>query len=142
MRGTARRRDIDRDRVRAAVQVGERRTSAEIAVSIAPFFFGDVERAAQRAFAKLGIAQTRRRNGVLVFVVPARHAVVVIPDDGASAHLDHSVWTRAASTIASGFARADGTAGLVEGIAELVEALRSVFPPEPGKPDELPNLFG
>jgi uncharacterized membrane protein len=142
MRGTARRRDIDRDRVRAAVETAERRTSAEIAVSIAPFFFGDVERAAHRAFAKLGIAQTTRRNGVLVFVVPARHAVVVIPDDAAAARVDHSVWTRAASTIASGFARADGTGGLVEGIAELADALRGVFPPEPGKLDELPNLFG
>jgi uncharacterized membrane protein len=142
MRGTERRRDIDRDRVRKAVEEAERRTSAEIAVSIAPFFFGGVDRAAHRAFAKLGIARTRRRNGVLVFVVPARHAVVVLPDDGAAAHLDDSVWTRVALFIASAFARSDGTAGLVDGIAQLADELCRVFPPEPGKIDELPNLFG
>jgi uncharacterized membrane protein len=142
MRGTTRRRDIDRDRVRAAVEEAERRTSAEIAVSIAPFFFGDIDRAARHAFGKLGIARTRRRNGVLVFVVPARHAVVVLPDDGAAARLDDSVWTGVATAIASAFARAEGTDGLVDGIARLADALRTVFPPEPGRVDELPDLFG
>ena len=142
MRGTTRRRDIDRDRVRDAVATAERRTSAEIVVSIAPFFLGDVDRAAGRAFDQLGVANTRGRTGVLVFVVPGRHRVVVLADDGAAARIPAAVWQDVASAIATAFARADGTAGLIDGIGRLADALALAFPAEPGDVDELPNLFG
>jgi uncharacterized membrane protein len=81
---TTRRREIDAACVRRAVEAAEHRTSAEIVVSIAPFFLGRVWSAARRAFARLGVAGTRARNGVLVFVVPSRRQVVVLADDGAS----------------------------------------------------------
>src|SRR3990167_8956642 len=84
---TTRRKDIDVSRVRAAVEAGERRTAAEIVVSIAPFFLGRAWSAARRAFERLGVARTRERNGVLVFVVPSRRQVVVLADDNALARL-------------------------------------------------------
>ena len=134
-----RRRDLDLARVREAVEAAERRTSAEIVVSIAPFFLGRVWTAARRAFERLGVADTRARNGVLVFVVPARRQVVVLADDGALARIDPAIWSDAASRIAAACACGDGTAGLVLGIEALARALSGPFPREPGDVNELPN---
>ena len=134
-----RRAVIDRNQVREAVEEAELRTSAEIVVSIAPFFIGNVERAAHRAFAHLGIAQTQRRNGVLVFVVPARQQVFVLSDRGADASVDSSIWNAVASHIAKAFARGAGTAGLVDGVRLLAHALSAPFPHDCGDANELPD---
>lgn len=122
-----RRATIDRGLVREAVAATRLRTSAAIVVAIAPFFIGRVERAAQRAFAQLGVMQTPARNGVLVFVVPARRQVVILSDEGA-AGIAAAVWTDIASRIAAAFARGDGTRGLVEGVELLARTLVDAFP--------------
>ncbi len=124
---TTRRREIDRARVREAVEAAKRLTSAEIVVSIAPFFFGDISVAAHRAFERFGIP--RGHNGVLVFVVPARHEVVVLADRDAEARLGDRFWHHVAADIAAGFARGEGTAGLLAAIDRLCTALREPFPP-------------
>jgi len=136
---TSRRKEIDVARVQEAVEAAELRTSAEIVVSIAPFFLGRVWPAARRAFARLGIARTRGRNGVLVFVVPARRQVVVLADDGAVACIDPAIWRDAAARIAGAFARGHGTAGLVDGIERLARALSRPFPYERSDVNELPD---
>lgn len=138
-RATTRRKDIDVARVREAVEAAERCTSAEIVVSIAPFFVGDVWTAARRAFARLGVARTLGKNGVLVFVVPSRRQVVVLADDGAIARVDPSIWRDAASRIAAAFARGHGTDGLVDGIAWVARALSGPFPHERTDVNELPD---
>jgi putative membrane protein len=126
-----RRRAIDRRRVREAVEAAERRTAAEIVVAIAPFFIGDVWRAARRAFLRLDLARTHDRTGILVFVVPARHQVVVLADEGAHARIDGALWHDVASHIADAFSRDDGTAGLVHGIDRIAAASSVPFPREP-----------
>ena len=132
---------IDRDRVRAAVAASERRTSAEIVVAIAPFFVGSVERAAHRAFERLGVADTRDRNGVLVFVVPRRKQVFVVPDLAAEQRLGAATWEEAARTIAAGFREGHATDGLVAAVTALGDALAGGFPPRSGDVDELPGVI-
>ena len=73
-------RRIDRERIKRAIQHAERKTSGEIVVSVAPFFLGSVQRAADRAFVRLGVSRTRERNGVLIFVVPSRRSFVILGD--------------------------------------------------------------
>ena len=138
-RATTRRRDIEVVRVREAVEAAERLTSAEIVVSVAPFFLGRVWTAARRAFARLGVARTRGRNGVLVFVVPSRRQVIVLADDGAVARIEPAIWRDAAARIAAAFARGEGTAGLVDGIEWLARVLSGPFPHERTDVNELPD---
>lgn len=138
-RATTRRRDIDQARVREAVEQAEQRTSAEIVVAIAPFFLGRMWTAARRAFARLGVAATTGRNGVLVFVAPARRQVVVLPDETAAARIDPSRWSEVASQIAAAFGRGDGTSGLVEGIERLATVLGGPFPRTDRDINELPD---
>ena len=138
-RATTRRADLDLERVQRAVETAERTTSAEIVVSVAPFFVGRLWPAARRAFRRLGVAHTRHRNGVLVFVVPARRGVIVLADDGAHARVDPAVWQDVAARISAAFARGHGSDGLVEGIHHLARALAAAFPRERGDVNELPD---
>ncbi len=138
-RATTRRKEIDLVRVRQAVEAAERRTSAEIVVSIAPFFVGRVWTAAHRAFVRLGGARTHGRNGVRVFVVPARREVVVLADEGAIATVNPAIWRDAASRIAAAFADGRGTEGLVDGIEWLSCTLSELFPHQRGDTNELPD---
>jgi uncharacterized membrane protein len=73
-------KSIDGDRVKGAIERAEDQTSGEIVVSVAPFFWGNVEKAARRAFVRLGISRTQARNGVLFFIVPSRRLFVVLGD--------------------------------------------------------------
>lgn len=139
-RPTTRRRQIDMSRVRTALVEAELATSAEIVVSIAPFFFGRVSRVAQRAFVRLRIANTKARNGVLLFVVPARRQVVVLADRNACANVDAAAWQNIAARIATAFAAGCGTSGLVEGIGDLARTLAAAFPHSLADINELPDL--
>lgn len=119
---------VNRARVREAIVAAERSTSAAIHVSIAPYFWGDVRRTAERAFRKLGLARTLERNGVLLFVVPSRREFAVIGDVSAHERLGQRAWDSLAEVIAEHFHREDPTRALELGIGELGLRLAQHFP--------------
>ena len=75
-------RVIDQKEVKAAIEKAEHQTSGEICVSVAPLFWGSIEKAADKAFVRMGMMHTKERNGVLFFVVPSRRKFVVLGDQG------------------------------------------------------------
>jgi uncharacterized membrane protein len=121
---------IDAARVKSAIQKAERGTSGEIRVSVAAPFWGDAQKAAERAFARLGMDRTRHRNGVLVFVVPSRRRFVILGDTGIHAKVGHAFWERISHALSERFRAGDFTGGLVHGIEAIGEELRAHFPSE------------
>ncbi|HEX5000567.1 MAG TPA: TPM domain-containing protein [Terriglobia bacterium] len=119
---------VDETRVREAVERAERRTSGEIVVSVSGLFLGDVEKAAHRAFARLGVAQTRDRNGILIFVAPARRRFMVLGDVGIHERVGQEFWNRIAAQLSEHFRRSDFTEGLVRAIESIGEQLGTHFP--------------
>jgi len=132
-------RSIDQDRVRKAIQEAEGLSSGEIVVSVAPYFWGDVPKAARRAFERLGVGRTRRRNGVLFFIVPSRRRLVVLGDEGIHARVEPGFWDGVVATVTSGFRKGDFSLGLLAGIEAVAAVLRAHFPREPGDVNELPD---
>jgi uncharacterized membrane protein len=131
---------IDVDRVRDAVRAGERRTSGEIRVSVAPWFWGSVDRAAERAFVRLGMERTREHNGVLFFLVPSRQAFVVRGDSGIHERVGQPFWNELVRSMSEYFRRGAFTEGLVVGIAAAVDQLALHFPYDAASDiDELPD---
>jgi uncharacterized membrane protein len=130
---------IDGDRVKTAIAGAEALSSGEIRVSLSRFFFGDVHRAARRAFAHMGMHRTRHRNGVLIFVVPSRRKVVVLGDEGIHQRVGQAFWEETAAAVAARFKAEDFTGGLLAGIEALGKVLAQHFPPEARNPDELPD---
>jgi uncharacterized membrane protein len=131
---------VDDDRVLQAIQAAERQSSGEIRVSMASFFWGDVEKVARKAFVRLGMDKTAQRNGVLIFLVPSRRRFVILGDEGIHAKVGQAFWEDLAGGFSDRFKRGEFTEGLVEGIARVGERLAEHFPWE-GDADrnELPD---
>ncbi len=121
-------RSIDRERVKKAIQEAERLTSGEIRVSVAPFFWGNLRAAAERAFSRLGMTATRDRNGILLFIVPSRRRFVVLGDEGIHAKVGPEFWSDVAKAMSERFRAGDFTGGLVHGIETVGRELATHFP--------------
>jgi uncharacterized membrane protein len=131
---------IDKERIKQAIQRAEMRTSGEIRVSVSPLFWGDVHKAAERAFARLGMTATKDRNAVLFFVVPARRKFVVLGDRGIHEKVGQEFWHHIVGTVSGKFKQGDFTGGLVAGIEAVGEDLARHFPHNAaGDANELPD---
>jgi len=131
---------IDSDRIKEAIQKAERRTSGEICVSVSRLFWGNEEKAADKAFGRLGMTRTKDRNGVLFFVVPSRRKFVVLGDQGIHAKVGQTFWRQVADRVSERFREGDFTGGLVKGIEEVGEQLAAHFPYDAASDsDELTN---
>jgi uncharacterized membrane protein len=131
---------VDLDRVEEAIRTAERQTSGQIRVAVARFYFwGNVRRAADAAFVRLGVHQTRRRNGVLLFLAPRRRRFAVVGDAGIHARVSEAFWREIATMLETDFRTGDLTAGLVHAVATIGERLAEHFPPDPAGDNELPD---
>jgi uncharacterized membrane protein len=134
------RRILDVRRIEAAIRAAEVRSSGEVRVSVSPFFWGDVRRAGERAFERLGMMRTREHNGVLFFIVPSRRAFVVLGDRGIHGRVGDELWHRVVAAMSPYFARHEFTEGVLLGIELVADALAQHFPPDPtSNPNELPD---
>ena len=122
------RKHIDRERVHAAITAAERGTAGEIVVAVSPWFWGNVERAAQRAFAKLGIGKTSGHTGVMIFVCPRRRHAIVLGDAAIHAAAGQPLWNGAAAAIEAGGRSGDLTGGVVRAIELVAAELAVRFP--------------
>lgn len=121
-------RQIDSAKIKEAIRKAEQRTSGEICVSVASLFWGSVEKAAEKAFARLGMTETKQRNGVLLFVVPSRRKLIVLGDQGIHEKVGQEFWQRMVDIITERFQEGEFTSGLVKGIEEVGKQLAIHFP--------------
>ena len=119
---------IDIERVKAAIAAAERETSGEVRVSVARYFWGSVRRAAERAFARLGMIKTKDRNAILFFIVPARKKFVVLGDQGIHDKVGQDFWECVARLMSEHFQKGEFTEGLVAAIGEAGRQLAAHFP--------------
>ncbi|HEY5094452.1 MAG TPA: TPM domain-containing protein [Candidatus Eremiobacteraceae bacterium] len=132
-------RHVDTAAIEAAIAAAELRTSGQIRVSIAPHFWGDVRKTAERAFERMGMTATPERNAVLFFVVPGRRKFTVLGDAGIHGKVGQEFWEKVTEAVAERFREGDLTGGLVHGIRTVGEQLARHFPYEPGSAPGLPN---
>jgi uncharacterized membrane protein len=123
----------------AAIRAAEQKTSGEIRVFISDKNVTDPVAAAQEQFTRLGMAQTRDRNGVLIYVAPRSQQFAVIGDSGVHARCGAAFWQELARSMSEQFRRGDFTAGIVQGIQRAGELLGQHFPRHPDDHNELPD---
>ena len=121
-------RSIDAQRVKDAIAQAEHQTSGEVVVSVAPFFWGSVDKAARRTFVRMGVNRTNARNGVLFFIVPSRKLFVVLGGQGIHEKVGQEFWNSVVDKLTEHFKAGDFTEGLVGGIAEVGRQLAAHFP--------------
>jgi uncharacterized membrane protein len=131
---------LDLDRIEAAIRAAESGTSGEIRVAVARFhFWGDVRRAAEAAFVRLGMHRTRQRNGVLLYIAPRLRRFAVIGDAGIHQYVTEAFWNDLSKTLETDFRTGDLTVGVERAIAAIGDRLTEHFPPDPRDVNELPD---
>jgi len=133
-------RILDPERVVSAIREAESACSAEIRVSVSGALWGDPRKRAEKAFARLGMADTKHRNGVLIYFMPHRRRFAVLGDAGIHAAVGQAFWDSTAAAMSERFKAGDFTGGLEHGIAEAGRQLAKHFPAGAGgNANELPD---
>lgn len=99
-----------------------------------------VAQRASRCFAEQGLARTRGRTGILLFVALLEHRVVVLADVGIDRVLDpDESWRQVVDLAVDGLRAGRAVEGLEAAVRRCGEILARHLPAGPANPDEIPN---
>ena len=130
---------LDHDRIIAAIRESEKSTSGEIRVHVTRRRPADLEARARRRFEKLGMTQTRDRNGVLIYIAPNLRQFQILGDIGVHEKCGDDFWKETAREIEEHFRRGAFTDGILRGVEKVGRVLAEHFPREAGDKNELPD---
>jgi uncharacterized membrane protein len=138
--------DTTLDAISAAVMTGEQTHRGEIRLVVEkslPFaaaWEGITNR--QRAlamFAECGVWDTEDNCGVLIYVNLAERKVDIVADRGIDRRIDAAMWQAVCDTMTAGFAQGNFHDSTLAAIARVNELLRTHFPANGSRPNELPD---
>jgi len=130
---------LDHDRIIAAIGESEKATSGQIRVHITRRRPTDLEARARRRFEKLGMTQTRHRNGVLIYIAPNLRQFQILGDTGVHEKCGDDFWKETAGEMEADFRRGAFTDGILRGVQKVGRVLAEHFPREAGDTNELPD---
>lgn len=119
---------LPHDTLVAAIREAEKKTTGQIRVLISHSSVADPVAAAQKEFARLNMAESPERNGVLIFVNPRNRKFAVIGDAGVHAKCGDVFWQELAQAMTDYFRRSEFAEGLAHGIRKAGELLAEHFP--------------
>jgi putative membrane protein len=100
-----------------------------------------VRQAAEAAFGAHGLAATRDRNGVLIFVSAIERRVEVVVDAGVAERIEQGTWQALVDALTAACRAGQMGQGLYEAVAQATNVLAPSFPPRGGDRNELPDLL-
>lgn len=130
--------------VTRAIAEAEAATSGEIRVHLerrlpAAGDDGATLARAREVFDRLGMARTRRRNAVLIYLALDDHRLAVIGDEGIHARVGDAYWSRLRDQLVERLRHERPGQALAAVVAEVGRALAEHFPRTPDDTDELSN---
>lgn len=129
----------EQKRIAEAITEAERHTSGEICVHVTPKCRGDAVRRARKAFNRLGLYATQRRNAVLIFVAYQHRKVAVIGDTGIDRKVSQDFWNDTVGAMANDFADGHIVDGICNAVAAVGDKLAEIFPAERHDNNQLSN---
>ena len=130
---------VDDAKVLAAIQAAELKSSGEVRVFVSNEMIDDVMTAAKTQFNKLGMANTKNRNGVLVFFAPKTERFAVIGDQGIHEKCGQAFWDDVCALMTERLKAGQYTDAVVAAVQRVGDLLAQHFPRDPGDINELPN---
>ena len=122
-----------------AIAAAELQTSGEIRVHLENFCWGSPIKAAQKLFFKLGMQQTRERNGVLIYMATYSRKIAIVGDEGIHSKLPKGYWDKMVAKMIEGLKSNKPESGLVACIADCGDQLKHFFPRAQDDTNELSN---
>lgn len=129
----------DEEEIIAAINEAEKSTSGEIRVHIEAHTDEDHFEHALKVFQQLEMHKTKQRNGVLIYIAVNDHQFVILGDEGINARVPNDFWESTKDVMQSHFRNRAFKEGIIAGILETGEELKSHFPYQEDDQDELSN---
>jgi uncharacterized membrane protein len=132
---------LDRVAIAESIRQAEEKGFGEIRVHLHHGRAGDVRRAAEKTFLRLGMDRTARRTGCLIFIAPRDRAFAVVGDTAIHEKAGDAFWDGARDAAAARFAEGKFTEGILAAVERIGEVLARHFPKGAGEADtnELPD---
>ena len=131
-------------RISSKIKEMEKTTAGEICVSIKEkrSLFEkrkSLRELAEKEFFKLGVANTRDKTGILIFLLLEDRKFYILADSGINAKVTQETWDKIKDEIQKKFARGEFCKGLIFGVEEVGKILSTHFPIKADDTNELSN---
>ena len=126
-------------RIADAITAAERHTTGEICVHVTPRCRGNVMKRATRAFNRLHLYTTKRRNAVLIFVAYDDRKFAILGDTGINEVVPEGFWDGEVEELGRYLKAGRPVDGICEIITRMGERLSEYFPGERDDENELSN---
>ena len=127
------------DKIVEAIRLAELKTSGEIRVHLEVGSHNRTFEDAVEVFHRLGMDQTKDRNGILFFVVPEKKEFCIYGDTGINNKVPDGYWAETTEYVQNRFRSGDFAGGICDGILQVGEKLKIKFPYNKDDVNELPN---
>ena len=118
----------DEKRIATAVTLAGKNSSGEIRVHIQKKIKEDIYKTAIEKFDELGIAKTKLRNGVLVYIALENREFAIIGDVGINDNVENDFWDETVEQMKVYFRQDDLIGGIEKGLEVAGNALKQHFP--------------
>ncbi|TND07706.1 MAG: hypothetical protein FD123_3025 [Bacteroidetes bacterium] len=129
----------EKKRIADAIGDAERMTSGEIRVHLENFCAGDPYKRALSIFEKIGLHQTKQRNGVLFYIAVRSHKLAILGDEGIHAVVPAGFWDNIIAQLQTAFGEGKAADGLCEALRQAGDQLKAHFPFQEGDVNEQPD---
>ena len=131
-------------RISNKIKEMEKTTAGEICVSIKERRSllekrKSLKELAEKEFFKLGVANTRDKTGILIFLLLEDRKFYILADSGINAKVTQETWDDIKDEIQKKFVRGEFCRGLIFGVEEVGKILSSHFPIKADDTNELSN---
>lgn len=127
----------EQDLVVDAIKQAELNTSGEIRVHIENYCFGNSLVKAEKVFTKLGMQNTKDRNGILIYIAAVSRKIAIVGDKGIHEKLGKEYWDKIVTNIVESFRSNKKAEGLAKGILDCGDQLKHFFPYQSDDKNEL-----
>lgn len=122
-----------------AICDAEKNTSGEIRIHMESSCSCDVLDRATEVFKQLKMHKTALRNGVLIYLSVQDKKFAILGDVGINIKVPDGFWNQIKDGMIGHFTKGEIATGLIDGIAQIGEKLKSYFPIAADDKNELSN---
>lgn len=131
-------------RISNKIKEMEKTTAGEICVSIKEKRSllekrKSIRELAEKEFFKLGVANTRDKTGILIFLLLADRSFYILADSGINEKVSLGTWDKIKDEIQKNFSHGEFCKGIIYGLEEVGKILCKHFPIKPDDTNELSN---